>query len=47
MSPEVQEIYLDVASVVICVIPFALLAKLWYDDWKDEKQKAKQNKKAS
>jgi len=46
MSPEVQEIYLTVAGCLVYLMPTLLLAKLWWDEWKEEREEARKNKKA-
>lgn len=46
MSPEVQEIYDIVAGGLVYLMPTAVLLKIWWDEHKEEKEKARQNKKA-
>jgi hypothetical protein len=36
-----------VATITVCVIPLFPFLRLWYDEWRDEREKTKQNKKAS
>lgn len=36
-----------VATIAMCLVPFLPFVMWWYDKWKEKREKARQNKKAS